>query len=132
MINFVTLWRLTANHWYRKLIGSIMILHSLMMSGIAMRYQKVSIPGRGVNVYQYQICFWYPIFRSLNLRLIVLRFIFKIHWSILIDFDLTIIICNAKIACTNFKYFEGIEKYRGEGLILGIGMVTKYLKVSIL
>ena len=42
------------------------------------------------------------------------------------------IICHAEIACTNFKYFDGIEKYGSGVLIPEIGIETRYWKVSIL
>ena len=45
----------------------------------------------------------------------------KWKWVKLIDFDWNIIY-NADIACTNFKYFEGIEKYQSEISIPDIGI----------
>ena len=53
------------------------------------------------------------------------------HRTILIDFDLKIIICHAEIACTNFKYFEGIKKYRSEVLILKYRYRRLVLKLGI-
>ena len=50
----------------------------------------------------------------------------------MIDFDWKIIICHAEIACTNVKYFEGIQKYRSEVSIPEICIETTYRKVWIL
>ena len=59
--------------------------------GITIRYRKVSIPDLGIEI-RYR--------------------------KVLIDFDLKIIICRSEGACTNFKYFERIEKYQSELSIL--------------
>ena len=55
-----------------------------------------------------------------------------VHWTLLIDFDLKIMICHAEVACTNFYHFEGMEKYQSEVSIPEIGIETMNRKVSIL
>ena len=78
-----------------------------------------------------QISFRYLKFFLLNLQLEVWNFFFKLHWIILVDFDLKMKICYAEIACTNFKYFEGIEKYRSGYRYLGIDTWDWYRKLGI-
>ena len=59
------------------------------------------------------------------------KFIYKLHWNILIDFDWKIKICCAEIACTNFKYFEVIEKYRSGYRYSGIDTWDWYRNLGI-
>ena len=51
----------------------------------------------------------------------------KIHLQGSLNFFWLISIRYEKIACTNFKYFEGIEKYR----FSKIGTMVRYQKVLI-